>query len=305
MAARSRRWCWPTARLLDATTWCWRPATRARDLFADAGARGVHLEPKPFSVGVRIEHPQSVIDRARFGAFAGHPRWAPPTTSWCTTAAAAAPPTASACAPAAPWWPPTSEPGRVVTNGMSQYSRAERNANAGIVVGVGPADFARGRADPLAGIAFQRRLGTAGLRGRRRHLRGARPARRRLPRRPRQHVAGRRGAVLQPGVVPDRPCRLPAAMRCWRHPRGAAGLRPPDPGLRHGRRGDDRRGDAHLLARSASPAAPISRASTPRACTPPARGRATRAASYRRPWTACGSPKPWPSPPEGLCRGRP
>ena len=80
--------------------------------------------------------------------------WARPTTSWCTTPAMAARPTASACARAVPWWPPPAEPGRVVTNGMSQYSRNERNANAG--------DGGRHHADdyPTDPVAFEATLGT-------------------------------------------------------------------------------------------------------------------------------------------------
>ena len=85
--------------------------------------------------------------------------WARPTTSWCITPRTAAASTASACAPAARWWRRHREPGRVVTNGMSQYSRNERNANAGIVVGITPeADYP---GHPLAGIALQRQWESA------------------------------------------------------------------------------------------------------------------------------------------------
>ncbi len=125
----------------------------ARDTFQMLHGCGVYIEAKPFSIGFRIEHPQSLIDRARFGAAAGHPllgaadyklvhhcRNRRSVYSFCMcpggTVVAAA-----------------SEPGGVVTNGMSQYSRNERNANAGIVVGITPKDYP---SDPLAGIAFQR-----------------------------------------------------------------------------------------------------------------------------------------------------
>mgnify|MGYP002335777909 CR=1 FL=1 len=130
----------------------------ARDTFAMLHARGVYMEAKPFSIGLRIEHPQSIIDQARFGPQAGHPllgaadyklvhhcRNGRSVYSFCMcpggTVVAAA-----------------SEPGRVVTNGMSQYSRNERNANAGIVVGITPADYAEfdPSGSPLAGIALQR-----------------------------------------------------------------------------------------------------------------------------------------------------
>jgi uncharacterized FAD-dependent dehydrogenase len=128
----------------------------ARDTFAMLHARGVFLEAKPFSIGFRIEHPQSLIDAARFGPQAGHPllgaadyklvhhcRNGRSVYSFCMcpggTVVAAA-----------------SEPGRVVTNGMSQYSRNERNANAAIVCGITPEDYAPYGQGPLAGIELQR-----------------------------------------------------------------------------------------------------------------------------------------------------
>jgi len=132
----------------------------ARDTFFMLHDRGVYMEAKPFSVGFRIEHPQSIIDQARFGPQAGHPllgaadyklvhhcRNGRSVYSFCMcpggTVVAAA-----------------SEPERVVTNGMSQYSRNERNANAAIVVGIEPEDFAAfdDSGSPLAGIALQRAL---------------------------------------------------------------------------------------------------------------------------------------------------
>ncbi len=138
------------------------PGHSARDLFAAVVAAGIHVEPKPFSVGVRIEHPQSLIDRARFGAFAGHRRLGAADYKLVHHEGAGRSAYSFCMCPGGTVVAATSEPGRVVTNGMSQYSRAERNANAGIVVGVGPADFAPEDAhDPLAGIAFQRRLESA------------------------------------------------------------------------------------------------------------------------------------------------
>ncbi len=138
------------------------PGHSARDLFASLVEAGVHVEPKPFSVGVRIEHPQSVIDRARFGAFAGHARLGAADYKLVHHASGGRSAYSFCMCPGGTVVAATSEPGRVVTNGMSQYSRAERNANAGLVVGVGPADFAPEDAgDPLAGIAFQRRLESA------------------------------------------------------------------------------------------------------------------------------------------------
>jgi uncharacterized FAD-dependent dehydrogenase len=135
------------------------PGHSARDLFAELVARGVHVEPKPFSVGVRIEHPQSMIDRARFGTQAGHAALGAADYKLVHHGANGRSTYSFCMCPGGTVVAATSEPGRVVTNGMSQYSRAERNANAGIVVGVTPADFsADERADPLGGIAFQRRL---------------------------------------------------------------------------------------------------------------------------------------------------
>ena len=138
------------------------PGHSARDLFAALVAAGVHVEPKPFSVGVRIEHPQSVIDRARFGGFAGHARLGAADYKLVHHTSGGRSAYSFCMCPGGTVVAATSEPGRVVTNGMSQYSRAERNANAGIVVGVGQADFAAdGGDDPLAGVAFQRRLESA------------------------------------------------------------------------------------------------------------------------------------------------
>ncbi len=137
----------------------------ARDTFAMLHARGVYMEPKPFSIGFRIEHPQSVIDHALFGAQAGHPLLGAADyklVHHCAANGASPGRTVySFCmCPGGTVVAATSEPGRVVTNGMSQYSRNERNANAAIVVGIEPADFAAFAASdsPLAGIALQRAL---------------------------------------------------------------------------------------------------------------------------------------------------
>ncbi|HUA81390.1 MAG TPA: NAD(P)/FAD-dependent oxidoreductase [Dyella sp.] len=132
----------------------------ARDTVAMLHERGVYLEAKPFSIGFRVEHPQSMVDQARFGPQAGHPllgaadfklvhhcRNGRSVYSFCMC-------------PGGTVVAATSEPGRVVTNGMSQYSRNERNANAAIVVGIEPSDFTPydNSASPLAGIALQRDL---------------------------------------------------------------------------------------------------------------------------------------------------
>jgi hypothetical protein len=127
----------------------------SRDTFYALHDAGVQMEQKPFSVGFRIEHPQSLIDRARLGPHAGnaiigaadyklvhHARNGRSVYSFCMC-------------PGGTVVAATSEANHVVTNGMSQYSRNERNANAGIVVGINPSDYPGG---PLAGIEFQRAI---------------------------------------------------------------------------------------------------------------------------------------------------
>lgn len=127
----------------------------ARDTFAMLHERGVYMEAKPFSVGFRIEHPQGLIDRARLGQHAGHPLLGAADYKLVHHAANGRSVYSFCMCPGGTVVAATSEAGRVVTNGMSQYSRNERNANAGIVVGITPADYPGG---PLAGIAFQRQL---------------------------------------------------------------------------------------------------------------------------------------------------
>ena len=161
----------------------------SRDTFAWLWDAGVFMEPKPFSVGFRIEHPQSVIDRARWGRNAGHPLLGAADYKLVHHAKNGRAVYSFCMCPGGTVVAATSEPGRVVTNGMSQYSRAERNANAGMVVGIEPADYpqtfpqdaplwtaafgetdgpryaaqaqalaAKGRVHPLAGIVMQRQL---------------------------------------------------------------------------------------------------------------------------------------------------
>jgi hypothetical protein len=157
----------------------------ARDTFAMLWDSGVYMEPKPFSIGVRIEHPQSVIDRARWGKHAGHPLLGAADYKLVHHAANGRAVYSFCMCPGGTVVAATSEPGRVVTNGMSQYSRNERNANAGLVVGIDPTDYpqdnaawvaafgdadgtryaaqartlvAQGQTHPLAGVVFQRQL---------------------------------------------------------------------------------------------------------------------------------------------------
>ena len=129
----------------------------ARDTFGQLFARGVHLEAKPFSIGLRIEHPQALIDRARLGPNAGNPALGAADYKLVHHCANGRTVYSFCMCPGGQVVAATSEPGGVVTNGMSQYSRAERNANAALVVGVEPGDFpGDAQTDPLAGIEFQR-----------------------------------------------------------------------------------------------------------------------------------------------------
>ena len=154
----------------------------ARDTFAMLYRRGVFMEAKPFSMGFRIEHPQGLIDRARWGRHAGHALLGAAEyklVHHVEKGLGAGRSVYSFCmCPGGTVVAATSEPGRVVTNGMSQYSRNERNANAGIVVGIDPRDYPTDTASfhaafgddvnpqkrpddahhPLSGIVLQRQL---------------------------------------------------------------------------------------------------------------------------------------------------
>ncbi len=124
----------------------------ARDTFRMLHDREVFIEAKPFSIGVRVEHPQALIDKARFGGFAGHPLLGPADYKLVHHASNGRSVYSFCMCPGGRVVAATSEIGCVATNGMSQYSRAEFNANAGIVVGITPSDYP---GDALAGIAFQ------------------------------------------------------------------------------------------------------------------------------------------------------
>jgi len=125
----------------------------ARDTFEILLRRGVSMEAKPFSIGFRIEHPQSLIDRARFGVNAGNPLLGSADYKLVYHCGNGRSVYSFCMCPGGTVVAATSEKGRVVTNGMSQYSRNERNANSGIVVGVTPDDYP---GYSLAGVAFQR-----------------------------------------------------------------------------------------------------------------------------------------------------
>lgn len=131
----------------------------ARDTFYKLHERGVFMEAKPFSIGFRIEHPQGLIDRARFGPNAGNPVLGAADYKLVHHASNGRSVYSFCMCPGGTVVAATSEVGRVVTNGMSQYSRNERNANAGIVVGISPEkDYPE---HVLAGVDFQRRWETA------------------------------------------------------------------------------------------------------------------------------------------------
>jgi uncharacterized FAD-dependent dehydrogenase len=126
----------------------------ARDTFHALHDRGVHIEAKPFAIGVRIEHPQSLIDKARYGPGAGSKLLGPAAYALSHQCSNGRTVYSFCMCPGGRVVAATSEEGRVVTNGMSQYSRAEFNANSGIVVDISPErDYPGG---PLAGIAYQR-----------------------------------------------------------------------------------------------------------------------------------------------------
>ena len=127
----------------------------ARDTFEMLHRRGVYIEAKPFSIGFRIEHPQSLIDVARFGPSAGHPVLGAADYKLVHHCKNGRTVYSFCMCPGGTVVAATSEVGRVVTNGMSQYSRNERNANSAIVVGITPDDYP---GNALAGIDFQREL---------------------------------------------------------------------------------------------------------------------------------------------------
>ncbi|MBE8999149.1 NAD(P)/FAD-dependent oxidoreductase [Nostoc sp. LEGE 12447] len=127
----------------------------ARDTFQMLYDRGVYIEPKPFSIGFRVEHPQSLIDQCRFGPQAGHKILGAADYKLVHHCQNGRSVYSFCMCPGGLVVAAASEPGRLVTNGMSQYSRNERNANSAIVVGITPEDYP---GNALAGIDFQRRL---------------------------------------------------------------------------------------------------------------------------------------------------
>ncbi len=178
LQTQQRRW-------LDARHVVMALGHSSRDTFTLLHRHGVRMQAKPFSIGVRIEHPQSLIDRARWGRHAGHPLLGAADYKLVHHAQNGRTAYSFCMCPGGTVVAATSEVNRVVTNGMSQYSRAERNANAGLVVGIDPSDFPQDPAlieqlvgegreavrldvsdtpdgvHPLSGIVLQRQLEAA------------------------------------------------------------------------------------------------------------------------------------------------
>lgn len=134
----------------------------ARDTFEMLHKNGVYIEQKPFSVGVRIEHVQKSVDAAQYGSFAGHPALGAADYKLAAHFDNGRSAYTFCMCPGGMVVAAASEPGRVVTNGMSEFARDRENANAALLVGVEPRDF--GSAHPLAGMYFQRRLEEAAFR---------------------------------------------------------------------------------------------------------------------------------------------
>ncbi len=127
----------------------------ARDTFAMLHSHGISMEQKPFSIGARIEHPQEIIDQSQYGSFAGAAGLGAADYKLAAKTADGRGVYTFCMCPGGRVVAAASEPESVVTNGMSLYARADKNANSAVLVGVGPGDF--GSEHPLAGVEFQRR----------------------------------------------------------------------------------------------------------------------------------------------------
>ena len=139
---------------LDCRALVLAPGHSARDTFAMLLDRGIQITPKAFSVGVRIEHPQALIDQVQYKQFAGHPRLGPADYKLAYHASSGRSAYTFCMCPGGFVVAAASEEGCVVTNGMSDYARDGQNANSALLVGVSPPDF--GSDHPLAGVEFQR-----------------------------------------------------------------------------------------------------------------------------------------------------
>lgn len=127
----------------------------ARDTFAMLHQQGLTLQPKPFSIGVRVEHPQPMIDAAQYKQFAGHPQLGAADYKLVYHHPSGRSVYTFCMCPGGEVVAAASELGCLCTNGMSEHARAAQNANSALLVGVDPTDF--GSDHPLAGVEFQRR----------------------------------------------------------------------------------------------------------------------------------------------------
>jgi uncharacterized FAD-dependent dehydrogenase len=291
----------------------------ARDTFAMLYERGVAMQAKPFSIGFRIEHPQSVIDRARWGRHAGHPLLGAADYKLVHHAANGRAVYSFCMCPGGTVVAATSEPGRVVTNGMSQYSRNERNANAGMVVGIDPRDYPqRTRLPLLPPIRWAPRTAVRLARA------GNRPA----PPRWRASccsASSNRTPMCWAAATTARPASWWAISSRARPSRELGSVEPSyQPGVHAGRPAWPLPGYAIEAMREALPvfgrkikgydmpdavltgvetrtSAPLRidrgattcKAPTPPACTRPAKGRAMPAAFFRRAWMASNWQRRW------------
>lgn len=170
------------------------PGHSARDTFQMLYDAGIPMEAKPFAVGVRIEHRQRDMDAAQYRQYAGHPCLPASTYKLsCHTAAGRGVFSFCVC-PGGQVVAAASEPGRVVTNGMSHYARSGESINGGLLVGVTPEDF--GTDPPSAGVAWQRAAGGGGLPAGRRRISGPLPTGGGLSGPPSLHGAGSGAAQL-------------------------------------------------------------------------------------------------------------
>lgn len=146
----------PSGEVIEGDRFIFAVGHSSRDTFEALHKRGVPFEAKPFSVGVRIEHPQSLMDKTLFGKSAGHPLLGAAAYKFVAHCDSGRSAYSFCMCPGGLVVAANSEPEMVVTNGMSSYAREESNANAGFMVEIHPEDFPG--ESPLRGIEFQRTL---------------------------------------------------------------------------------------------------------------------------------------------------
>ena len=267
----------------------------ARDTFQMIHERGVHVEAKPFSIGFRVEHPQSLINRSRYGRNAGNPLLGAADYKLVYHATNGRSVYSFCMCPGGTVVAAASEPGRVVTNGMSQYSHDERNANSGIVVGISPDDYpdSSDPHSPLAGIELQRHWESRAyeLGGSNYQAPGQLVG---------DFLAGNPSVnfgTVQPSYTPGvHLCDLSTALPDY----AIAAIREALPAFARQIEGFDL-ADAVLTGVETRTSSPIRirrndgdlQSINTRGCIQPGRARAMRAASCRRRWTASRLPKLW------------